>query len=40
MILTGILHSTPKERAKVLVFEDGVSGVQAARAAGMEGESS
>ncbi|GJN92598.1 hypothetical protein Rhopal_005633-T1 [Rhodotorula paludigena] len=28
--------NTPEERKKVLVFEDGISGVQAARAAGME----
>ncbi|BGP42126.1 hypothetical protein JCM10450v2_006212 [Rhodotorula kratochvilovae] len=28
--------TTPEERAKVLVFEDGLTGVQAARAAGME----
>ncbi|GAA6046887.1 hypothetical protein JCM3770_003412 [Rhodotorula araucariae] len=27
---------TPEERAQVLVFEDGITGVQAARAAGME----
>lgn len=32
-----LTHSTPEERKKVLVFEDGISGVQAARAAGMEG---
>lgn len=29
--------TTPEERAKILVFEDGAPGVRAARAAGMEG---